>query len=320
MSKRVGASGSKASQLWLKNIWLKLIALTFALGFYAFIHSERNAQRTLQVAVIANMPPPNAVPRMQLLTPIPETVTVTVTGPRQQLDTLRSEDLDPIQLNLSEPQNVPDQRFDASQVTGLPPGVRVDRFIPASIEIRWEMVTTREVAVQAARTGEPTEDSEFESLKVGPAHIAATGPESAVHLLQHARAETFDVSGLGVGSHTRTLRLDPPPEGVTYNRDSVNVTVLFARRLKSRNFDAKVEVVGLPRARTKPEKVQIRVEGPPELVDALQADAIVPLVQPPEGDDEKLDFSKPGSATFPVQLDIPNLSFQVTPPNVLVKW
>ena len=42
-----------------ENFWLKLIALVFALGFYAFIHSEQDAQRTIAVKLVVESPPEN---------------------------------------------------------------------------------------------------------------------------------------------------------------------------------------------------------------------------------------------------------------------
>lgn len=310
---------SRLATLVLHNFWLKLICLVFAFGFYGFIHSARNAQRTLTVPVIADMPASGATPRRQLVTQIPETVTVTIIGPRQQIDSLRSEDLDPIQLNLTGAQNIPEQHFDASQVTGLPPGVRVGKIIPSVIEIRWENVVSRDIKVQGAWTGDPDPATQFERLTIEPDSITATGPESAILSLQFARAEAFDITGLSVGAVTRSLRLDRPRESVSYSRDAVDVTVKLKRRMKSREFDAKVDVLGLPLATTRPANVQVRVFGPPEKVDALQQDAVVPTVNPTDHPTE-LDLTKPGSAELKVKLVIPEVEVVMAPEKVLVKW
>lgn len=314
-------SGSVASflkDLVFKNFWLKLISLCFSLGFYAFIHSAQNAQRVIRVKLVIEKPPEN-LPR-KLMTDIPPTVDVTVVGPRQALEGIRGEDHS-ITLNLEAAKDIPELQLIADMVApDMPPRVRIDRISPSRLAIDFEDIVTRMVKVQVARTGEPAPNMEERGSPVlDPVEVEATGIESVVSTIQFARAEPFDVSGLMAGKHTRRLRLDPPPEGVTYDQNSVSATVEIARKLKEAKFEnIKVEVLGVPAATVSPSTVKILIKGPQDLIDQVSATDIVPRVEPLGGD---FDPNTPGQAELPVFLELPpGLELTIVPSKVTVKW
>jgi YbbR domain-containing protein len=312
---RSGRVGRILRGALFENFWLKLIALVFSLGLYAFMHSGQNAARTISVAIIAQRPPIGS--KRVLVSQVPEVVKVRVVGPSTQLDTIRPEDIDPIELNLTAGQTVPALELTPSMVADLPPGVRVERINPPTLEIHFEDVTARPIQVQVPRTGSPAEGMEVISVtRVDPQIVNATGIESAVTVLQFARAEPFDVSGLSEGKHTRRLKLDNPPISVQFEPNTIEATVEIGRKLATVNFERlPIEVVGLPRATVKPDTVDIIVTGPPERVSALRREAIVPRVEP-----KVEDPSQPGSASLPVVVDIPQVTVEVSTPNVVVRW
>jgi len=299
-----------------ENFWLKLIALVFALGFYAFIHSEQDAQRTIAVKLVVEKPP-ETVPR-RLMTPIPPSVDVTIVGPYQQLEALRPERLS-IALNLQAAQSIPDLKLLPNMINDLPPRVRVDRMMPNQLQIQFEDIVTREVDVQVARTGEPAAGMEVVGKTiVEPTMVVATGIESAVAVIQFARTEAFDVSGLSEGQHQRRLRLDDPPEHVMWSESSVQATMEIARKLARREFvGLQVAVVGVVGAQVRPTAVSVKVEGLPERVEALSEDAIVPRVDPRIAG---VDTTQPGSANLEVIVDIPDVALTITPAEVVVTW
>jgi hypothetical protein len=138
-----------------------------------------------------------------------------------------------------------------------------------------------------------------------------------VDVMQLARTAPFDVTGLTEGTYQRTLALDRPPKLVTYDVDSVVATLEIGRELATRTFDRKVEVVGVPRAKTMPTTVQVKITGAPEDVNAILPEAIVPRVEPRAG---SVDTSQPGSAFLDVLVDVVRVKAEVNPPKVLVKW
>lgn len=299
-----------------ENFWLKLIALVFALGFYAFIHSEQDAQRTIAVKLVVESPPENV--QRRLMTPIPPSVDVTVVGPFQQLEALRPERLS-IALNLQAAQSIPNLKLLPDMINDLPPRVRVDRIMPNRLQIQFEDIITRDVEVQVARTGEPAVGMEVVGKTiVEPTKVVATGIESAVAVIQFARTEAYDVSGLSEGQHQRRLRLDDPPDNVTWSETSVQATMEIARKLARREFvGLQVAVIGLVNARLRPTTVTVKVEGLPERVEALSEDAIVPRV---DLEAAGVDTSLPGSANLEVIVDIPDVALTITPREVFVSW
>lgn len=298
----------------LEHFWLKLFSLGLALTLYNVVHSTRNAQRTIQVPIVADMPPPNAA--RTLVTAIPESVSVTLEGPRQQLDTLESARLDPIPLNLRAAKDG-EVRFSLDMIDGLPSGVRVNRIIPASLSIRWENVIALELTVQVPLTGQLQKGMELVSVTVLPEHVTASGPESVVKSIQLARTEPLDVSGLGEGSHSRSLPIRAMPSRIELGTSTVEVTALVKRKLVTRDYDVKVQVVGLPRARTEPAVVRVTVEATPERIESLRADSVVARVEPKSGE---LDLAHTGSALLPISIDVPDANVTVSPARVLVRW
>jgi hypothetical protein len=149
--------------------------------------------------------------------------------------------------------------------------------------------------------------------------VQAKGPRSVVDVIQVARAAPFDVTGLGQGLHTLKLPLDKPPTLVTYDVDQVAASVDITRQLVTKTFPRlKVEVIGLPRASTRPGMVSVAVTGTAEDVNAIASDAIVPRVEPKAAGD---DITKAGNDNLTVLVDLPKgITAQIEPPKVVVTW
>jgi YbbR domain-containing protein len=299
--------------LFFENLGLKLISLVCACGFFAFMHGEP-AQRTFSVPVVSLMPPPS-VQRMVVKPPPPE-IAVTLSGPKSQLDALSGKDLGTVQLDLRTGLESTVQL--KSSMFSIPPGFSVEQIFPSQIEIKWDDIIHKKVPVQIAWTGEPPPGFIVKGQVVAsPESIEATGPRAVIDVIQYARAEAYNVSGLTEGAHPRTLDLDPPPQQVVYSADRVTATVDIVREEHMVPFkNIPVEVVGAPKATTKPPTVIVKVRGSPDVVNSLQADQIVPRVELPSD----IDLTKPGSRFLTVTVDVAGATTDVDPPKVLVKW
>jgi hypothetical protein len=233
-----------------------------------------------------------------------------------QLESL-PRDIGTVQLDLSTGQEE-FVELAPSMIPNLAPGVTVAQIFPSRVEVRWDDVITRELPVQIARTGEPAQGFSVRGAITSiPPAVHVSGPRSVVDLLQVARCASFDVTGLEEGYHARSLALELPPSGVSYVEPSVSATVQIAR--EERVVPVKgvtVEVVGLPRATTRPEVVTVKLRGAPEVVDGIEPAALVPRVSLPEG----VDASKPGSVLAKVVIDVPGVQASTEPAEVLVKW
>jgi YbbR domain-containing protein len=201
----------------------------------------------------------------------------------------------------------------------VPAGVEIEEIHPPSIELRWDDVVDRDIAVQIARTGEPAQSFAVKGVITSdPKSVQARGPRSVVDVMQFARAAPFDVTGLTEGTYRRPLPLDKPPKLVTYDVESVLATLEIAREVARKEFaNLRVEVVGLPRGVTTPNTVKVRLVGSSEDVNAVSPEALVPRVEPKNAG---VDLTKPGSVFLDVLLDVQNVKVEINPPKVLVKW
>ena len=300
--------------LFFQNVGLKLISLVCAVGFYVFIHGGERPHRRFAVPVVTLMPPPEA--NRTVIRPPPTEIAVTLSGPKSQIDALSDKDLGTVQLDLSDGKDgaIPIN----SSMFSIPPGLSVDEIFPPEIEVKWDELLTRKIPVQIELKGDPASGFLVQGgVTASPNSVEVKGPRAIVEVLKFVGGAKFDVSGLKEGTQTRLLPLDAPPAQVAFDVEQITATVQVVREERFVPFKAiPVEVVGAPRATTKPPTVAVKVRGSPEVVNSLQADAIVPRVElPPD-----VDLSKPGSRFLPVSVEVAGATAEVDPPKVLVKW
>jgi hypothetical protein len=302
------------------NLGLKAIAMFFALGLFAFLHGqEEEVQRTIPVAVVTRPPPENS--QRELMTPIPASVHVTMQGSARAIDSLIRSGIPPVEIDLRDARR-DSVVFEPGMFT-IPPDTEVVIIDPASIELEWEDVATRPIPIQAAITGQPAEGFVVRGeTEVEPRAITVRGPVSAIEVLQFARLQAFDVSGLSEGVHKRRLGIDAPPPRIKYlGPASATVSVTIARRLSEARFENRpVEVVGVTGGIATPRTVDVLVAGPPEVVRALRPDQIVPIADLTKV--EGLDFKsvKHGSVQVEVSVPLWSAEAETQPPVVNVKW
>jgi hypothetical protein len=295
-----------------ENIPLKLLSFAVALILYSMVHGG-DAQRTVSVGLVVR-PPPDSANRV-LVSNIPPEIRVTLHGPRSAIDDLRAEDLGgDVVVDLRSGQ---DKRvtFDGSMVR-LPAGVKVDRFDPSVLEFAWEDQIVRDVPVQVGVVGTPAPGHVVKGTATAePSTVRAKGPKSEVMALQHARGDAFDVTGLSVGVHQHTVALDRPPGRTTFELQAVTAAVEITREVVERSFTKlPVAVVGVPKGKTQPADIDVRLVCPPDVVHALRAEQLVPEVHVPQGAPQS------GSESYPLELSVENCEVHVTPKTVVVKW
>lgn len=303
--------GYRLRQLVTENLNLKLLSLAFALVLYSLVHGSQDAQRSLPINVVALTPPETS--NRVLMTPIPAQIRVTVRGPRSTLDDLHADDMSSIHVDVrggNETRVV----FEPSAIP-VPPGLKVEQIDPPAIDLSWEDLIVRDVAVEVGVVGTPAAGFMVKGAPVAdPSFVRAHGPKSEVMLIQRARADAFDVTGLTEGKYSRQLAIDRPPGRVTFDAPSVAASVEIGREVAERPFTkVPVAVIGHTNAKAQPAEVDVRLACPPEVVRALRPEQIVPRVQ-------VAATTEHGSDALPVQLVIDQCEVHVVPPSVIVRW
>src|ERR1700730_17074550 len=219
--------------LVVENLNLKLLSLGFALVLYSLVHGSQEAQRSLLLSVVALTPADSA--NRVLMTPIPAQIRVTVRGPRSTLDDLHADDMGNVQLDLHGGNET--RATVKPTMIPLPPGLKVEQIDPPELDLVWEDLIVRDVPVEVGVVGTPARGFVVKGAPQSePRVVRARGPKSEVLVVQRARADAFDVTGLTEGKYTRQLAVDRPSGRVTFDAQSVSATVEVAREVVERPF------------------------------------------------------------------------------------
>jgi hypothetical protein len=294
-----------------ENLNLKVLSIGFTLVLYSLVHGAQDAQRSVSADLVLLLPPDDA--NRVLVSSIPPQVRVSLRGPRTTLDELHADDIGNLQVDVRAGKDT-HVLFDKSGVH-VPAGVVVDQIDPPGIDLQWDDLVTRDVPVQLTVTGTPAPGFIVKSSPISePPNVRVHGPKGEVAVLQHARAEAFDVTGLTEGNYTHTLAIDRPTGHLGFDIRSVTVTTQIARELAEKTFSkVPVVVVGQPKAKTTPADVDIRISCPPDIVHSLRSEQILPRV-------EELSTAASGSESRSVLVSIDKCEVHVTPDVVVVRW
>ena len=297
--------------MFVENLNLKVLSFAFALLLYSLVHGSQEAQRSLLFSAVALTPP--ATSNRVLMTPIPAQIRVTLRGPRSSLDELHADDIGNVQLDLRDGTSTR-VNIEPSMIP-VPPGLKIEQIDPPEIDLAWEDVIVRDVPVEVGVVGTPARGFVVKGApQADPHFVRARGPKSEVLVVQRARADAFDVSGLTEGKYTRQLAIDRPQGRLTYDAPSVSASVEVGREVVERPFaKVPVAVIGRANAKAQPAEVDVRLACPPEVIRALRPEQILPRVQVASPTDH-------GSDALPVQLAIDQCEVHVTPPSVIVRW
>jgi len=295
-----------------ENLTLKLLSFAFALVLYSLVHGGQDSRGSISVDLEVNLPPESG--EKVFVGSIPRDVRIFVRGSAGTIDNLRGGSVHMIVDLTDSPEHV---IFNPKMVR-LPDGVRVEveQFEPPSIDLRWEQRVTRDVPVQVSVVGSPADGYVVRGpLLAEPKTVKVRGPQSEVMTLQHVRAEAFDVRAIAAeGLYPRPLAIERPGPRLRVEPTSVIVTAEIAREVAERDHQKlPVAVVGVPKGKTLPAEVDVRLVCPPEIARTIRAEQIVPQV-------EVTSKEPTGSASLPVVVRIDKCDAYVQPREVVVRW
>ncbi len=139
-----------------------------------------------------------------------------------------------------------------------------------------EAVITKVVPVVPTIVGAPAPGLAVTSVTTDPATVTLTGPGSRLTGVQAAATSPVDLAGTR-GNLSRRVALSLPG-GVSAPVQRVTVTVHIGRALLSTIFRAvPVHIVGVPAgtaSRVVPDRVEVQIEGPQDVLQHLSASAV----------------------------------------------
>jgi YbbR domain-containing protein len=261
-------------RMLLQNVGLKLFSLMVSVGLFAAVHGSESGQRSLDVPVVAVLPPESS--GKILVSDIPDSVRVTLSGSRSVLNSINR--VDAVQVDIRE---APSFYTFEGQALGLPTGIAVE-VDPTVLRLRWEPRAERKVSVRANFAGNL--DPAFElSSKVGvtPAKVNVRGPRSKVEALGDLPTEAISLSDVTLGSHRRHVTLAPLPKHVVPT-DGDEVIVEFtveARKEQRRLKKLPITVIGVTApVQLRPQNVDVIVSAPERTLAELDPEHIVPVI------------------------------------------
>ena len=242
-------------RIFLDNWNLKLISFLFAVVLYSLVHGGQDARRSIVVELEAILPPESA--NRVLASTIPQNVRLTIRGSNQAIDDLRANAVT-LQIDVSDGREN-HINFENKMVKG-PAGVAftVEQFDPPGIDLTWEERISRDVPVQVSVVGTPYKGYSAKGIPTpDPPTVKVRGPMSEASVLQHVRADAFDVTGLSEGTYTKRLALEKLSR-LKVDPQTVIVTTEIMREVSERPFTKlPVIVVGPPKGRTIPGEVDV---------------------------------------------------------------
>jgi YbbR domain-containing protein len=271
-------SQSLLSGLFTENLGLKGAALALSLLLFSLVHSDVDAQRTVQVDVVALLPPPGAA--KMLVSELPPYVKVTLRGSRSRISALSSDELPPIQVDLRDGE-AGYYYFEPSAIE-VGGNVQVVDISPPTVPLTWAVSAERKVPVQARVGGALAKGLSLrEPIAVVPGRVTLRGPQPKVARLDSVSTEEIMLESLGLGTHTRRMPLQALPEYVTYVEDvAAEVTLVIEPIIAERSLKRlDVAAVGPGTVALRPERVTVTLRGPQDLLTELDPEGVVPYVE-----------------------------------------
>ena len=219
-----------------ENLNLKLLSFAFALVLYSLVHGGQDAQRSVSVDLVALLPPESA--NRVLVSPIPPQVRVTVRGSRTTIDDLHADDIGSLQIDARAAPRPP-RHVRPSRWCTCRRACTVEQFDPPASTCSGRTSSTRDVPIQVSVVGTPAPGFVVKGVPVAePANVRVRGPKSEVMVLQHVRADAFDVTGLteGIVPAQRSRSTRRRPACRLRARSASSVTVEITREVAERTF------------------------------------------------------------------------------------
>lgn len=276
------ATEARRATTWTRvitdNFTLKATALGLSLLLSYLVHSDVDAQRAIYVDVVALLPPPGS--GKSLMTELPAQVKVTLRGSGSKLSSLSRDDLSPIQLDLRDAKDGPFY-LDASLVDAGS-NVQVLEISPATLQLSWAATGEKRVPIELVLEGELPKGRELGGqVEVEPGYITLRGPQALLDDIDSVMTEPLSLERFDTGEHTRRVPLKRLPDHLVYVEDTaVAVGLTVTPAVSQQTFKRlEVAVLGEGRFGLRPDRVNVTLRGPQQLIEELEPEALVPYIE-----------------------------------------
>jgi hypothetical protein len=172
--------------------------MAFLLALIVFVVTRDEVQRSFTVSLRVVQDPDRV-----LLTALPKTVEVRLRGPWTNVNRIGADALGPAQLDLREARPGPMELDPATIV--MPAGVVLDALDYDPIDLRFEPVVERSVAIRAVLVGEVASDYSLIGHELQPDHWTLRGPESQLAAITELVTAPLDLSEANSDIDVRVL-------------------------------------------------------------------------------------------------------------------
>jgi len=268
---------SAIRSIFFEDIGLKLISLITSITLFSVVHGAEDAQKSIYVDVISTLP--DAASGKMLVSDIPVRVRVTLAGSPAQLNAIRPDDVPPLELDLRDTRRI-SYEIDPGDLD-VPVGVTVQSVEPSTIALDWVERRERRVRVRPLLVGEPRRGYMVAgAVRVEPEVVELVGPRREVDSLEYVETAEVDLGSLLEGRSERRVRLVHLPEHVIVSGDAgATITIEVVPERAERTIQrVQIGAVGATARSIRPSVVSVTLFGPPDLVQGLDADSVLPYV------------------------------------------
>jgi YbbR domain-containing protein len=233
---------------------------------------------------------------MILVTEIPDRVRIRLKGSRARLNSIRQENLPPVDVELKSAEE--SQYYLEKEMFDLPTGVSVVQIVPPSLIFKWVPRAVRSLPVEVLIQGKLRDGLEWASEpEAFPETVEVQGPRDVVNSMRTVRSMEVDASDLHEGVARRELPLVGPPANTTFDAQTVLVTLHVQPKMKERVLSPlRVDAEGMVPRAIRPRAVTARIRGPETMIDELNPGSVLAIVKLTDGPTGK------GSISAPVEL------------------
>ena len=272
---RGGFSGL-LERIFRRNVALKLVSVTLALSFWAWVKAEQIVERKGRVQVDYRFPQDTAP-----VDPGPRTVNVTISGALGKMANLDWDTLsilvdasDAATGNLS-------IDFSDRNLDGLASSLQVERISPPALDLQLDPLMTRSTYVEPIVVGEPANGYYAEDPIVTPSTIEITGPQTRLQELVQLSTDVIDISGATI-DHKLDIELIIGSRSIRAETRRVEVIVPILPIIEERRLTSiPIEIPSTDWTSTSA-SMSSTWRGPVLALEALESKDMVVVVHPPK--------------------------------------